>query len=242
MERYLYTSMSGALHTLTAQRIHANNLANSSTTGFRRDFERAESYQVQGAGLETKFLSQTQNAVTDFTPGRLETTGRDLDVGIRGEGFLTVLDGQGNEAYTRVGNLQVDAEGRLMIRGREVAGAGGPLAVPEYRAISIGENGTVSITPPGGGQLEVGQLKLVRPALNELSKGEDGLFRLANGQEADADAEVVVASGHLEQSNVNPVDEMVTTMALSRTFEIQMRMMKAADENSNAGNRLVRGG
>ncbi|GAA3560893.1 MULTISPECIES: flagellar basal body rod protein FlgF [Marinobacter] len=243
MERYLYTSMSGALHTLTAQRIHANNLANSSTTGFRRDFERAETYQVKGAGLETKYLSQSQSAVTDFTPGRLETTGRDLDVGIRGAGFLAVIDEAGNEAYTRVGNLSLDAEGQLRIRGREVVGAGGgQLAIPEYQAISIGDNGTISVTPPGGGQLEAGQLKLVNPPLDQLRKGEDGLFRLADGEAAAADPEVLVVSGHLEQSNVNPVDEMVTTMALSRTFEIQMRMMKAADENSNAGNRLVRGG
>jgi flagellar basal-body rod protein FlgF len=242
MERYIYTSMTGALHTLTAQRIHANNLANSSTTGFRRDFEHAASYQVQGAGLPTTYLSRTEKPVTDFAPGRLEATGRELDVGIRGQGFITVQDNQGQEAYTRAGELQVDPEGRLLSQGRPLMGVDGELVIPEHRAISIGETGIVSITPPAGGNLEVGQLKLVNPAVNQLQKGLDGLFRLAEGGEAQADPNVTVSSGHLEQSNVNPVDEMVATMSLSRTFEIQLRMMKTADENSAAGNRLVRGG
>lgn len=241
MERYIYTTMTGALHTLTAQRIHANNLANVGTTGFRRDFERAETYQIQGSGFQTKYLTQTQPTATDFTPARLETTGRELDVGIRGRGFIAVLDANGAEAYTRAGNLEVDNEGRLLSQGREVNGQGGPLMIPDFRSISIGQNGTISVTPPGGGMLEAGQIKLVNPDIAQLVKGEDGLFRLIDGGEAPADPNVVLVSGHLEQSNVNAVDEMVTTMALSRTFEIQVRMMKAAEENSASGSRLVRG-
>lgn len=241
MERYLYTSMTGALHTLNAQRVHANNLANAGTTGFRRDFERAESYQVEGAGLATRVMASSQPSVTDFQPGHLETTGRDLDIGIRGAGFLAVLDDQGNEAYTRIGNLQVDQNGQLLVQGRVVVGLNGPLVLPEHRAVTVGENGNVSVTPPQGGEMEAGNIKLVNPPVAELAKGEDGLFRLAAGGIAPADANVVTLSGHLEQSNVNPVDEMVATMALSRTFEIQVRMMKAAEENSTAGSRLIRG-
>lgn len=242
MERYIYTTLTGAMHTLTAQRIHANNLANASTTGFRRDFERAESYVVQGAGHSTRVLSQTQATGTDFTPGRLEETGRDLDIGIQGAGFIAVLDAKGQEAYTRAGNFQIDDQGRLLSQGREVNGANGPLVLPEFAAISIGRDGTISITPPGGGLMQVGQIKLVNPDPEELVKGADGLFRLTNGEEADQAPEVVVLSGHLERSNVNAVDEMVTTLALTRTFEIQVKMMKAADENSASGSRLVRGG
>lgn len=242
MERYLYTSMSGALHTMNAQRVHANNLANSSTHGFRRDMENAVSYQVQGAGLPTRVLGKTARPVTDFTPGQLETTGRDLDVAIRGHGFIAVEDARGNEAYTRAGNLQLTPDGGLLLHGRPVLGAGGALNIPQYQAITLGSDGRISIVPPGGGgQLEIGQIKLVNPDVRDLVKGQDGLFRLQEGGVAPAAPEVLLASGYLEQSNVNPVDEMVAVMSLSRTFEIQLKMMKTADENSSAGNRLVRG-
>lgn len=241
MSDYLYTSMSGALHTMRAQSIHANNLANSGTTGFRRDFESTLGHEVEGAGHKATVLSQTQVPVTDFTPGMLDKTGRDLDIGIKGNGFIAVTDEQGNEAYTRVGNLAIDAEGRLTSQGREVVGNGGVINVPEHRSLHIGSYGAISITAPGGGQLEAGQIKLVNPDPAALTKGQDGLFRLRDGGQAPQDENVVVLSGHLENSNVNPVDEMVATMSLSRTFEIQVRMMKTADENAAAGSRLVRG-
>jgi flagellar basal-body rod protein FlgF len=241
MSDYLYTSMSGALHTMKAQSIHANNLSNSGTTGFRRDFESAMGHEVKGAGHKTTVLSQTQVPITDFTPGALDVTGRNLDVGIKGSGFFAVTDDNGNEAYTRVGNLQLDAEGRLSSQGREVVGNGGAINVPEHQSLHIGSSGSISITAPGGGQLEAGQLKLVNPDPATLTKGTDGLFRPRNGGQVAQDDNVVVLSRHLEGSNVNPVDEMVSTMSLSRTFEIQVRMMKTADENAAAGSRLVRG-
>jgi len=242
MSDYLYTSMSGALNTVTAQSIRANNLANANTTGFRRDFESATSFEVDGGGFKTNVLSQTQQPLTDFKSGQLQNTGRDLDVGIRGNGFLSVLDDNGQEAYTRAGNLEVNADGQLTSLDRSVVGAGGEINVPEYRNLSIGSIGNISVTTPGGGQLEAGQLKLVNPDPAEMVKGPDGLFRPRDGGVLAQDENVVVASRHLESSNVNPVDEMVATMSLSRTFDIQLKMMKTADENAAAGSRLVRGG
>lgn len=242
MADYLYTSMNGALHSLKAQGIRANNLANANTTGFRRDFEAAKSFEVEGAGHKTSVMSQTQKTMTDFKSGQIQRTGRDLDVAIRGNGFLTVRDDNGNEAYTRAGNLEVNAEGQLTSRGRVVVGDGGEINIPEYRSLMIGSAGNISVTNPGGGQIQAGQLKLVNPEPADMIKGQDGLFRPANGGQLDADENVVVASGHLESSNVNPVDEMIASMSLNRTFDIQLKMMKTADENSAAGSRLVRGG
>ncbi|WKE66532.1 flagellar basal-body rod protein FlgF [Gallaecimonas kandeliae] len=242
MERFLYTAMGGALHTLTAQRIHANNLANAGTTGFRADLEQVAAYQVQGPGFASNVLAQEQDPTTDFTPGHLETTGRDLDVAIRGAGFLSVQAANGKEAYTRAGNLQVDADGQLLADGRPVLGVGGPIQVPDYQSITLGQDGTVSVVPVGGNAtLQLGQLKLVNPAIQGLAKGEDGLFHLKAGGQAPQDPNVVLEPGHLEASNVNAVDEMVNTLSLSRTFEVQIRMMKTADELSAAGSRLVRG-
>lgn len=242
MERYLYTAMGGALHTLTAQRIHANNLANAATTGFRADMESVSAYQVQGPGFASQILAQEQRPTTDFTPGAMEETGRSLDVAIRGSGFLSVLDANGNEAYTRAGNLSVDADGRLLSDGHEVTGVDGPIQVPDYRSITVGQDGTITVVPVGGNAtLQVGQLKLVNPPISGMDKGEDGLFRQQSGATAAVDPNVVVESGHLERSNVNAVDEMVNTLSLSRTFEVQIRMMKTADELSSAGSRLIRG-
>ena len=242
MERYIYTAMSGALHTMTAQRIHANNLANTGTNGFRADFERAAAFQVTGPGHATRHFAQEVAAGSDFAAGRMETTGRNLDVGIRGAGFFAVMAADGGEAYTRAGSFELDAQGQLMVNGNPVLGEGGPVVIPEHRDLSIGEDGTITVIPPDGvGTLEAGRIRLVNPAVADLTKGADGLFRLEGGVEAAQDDNVLLASGHLEGSNVNAVDAMVGTMTLSRTFEMQVKMMKTADELSAAGSRLVRG-
>src|SRR5690606_13709697 len=132
--------------------------------------------------------------------------------------------------------FELDAEGRLMVNGNALLGeGGGALLVPEHRDLSIGEDGTVTVIPPdGNGTLEVGRIKLVKPELAQLFKGDDGLFRNADGVAAGMDEGVLLASGFLEGANVNAVDAMVDTMALSRTFEIQVKMMKTADDLSAA--------
>lgn len=242
MEQYLYTALSGATHTLTSQRVHANNLANVDTTGFRADMANQQAYQVLGDGFADDFAAQEAPTVTRFTPGRLQETGRDLDVGIQGHGFLSVLDAQGNEAYTRAGNIQVGANGELTIHGQPVLGTNGPIAVPEYATITVGEDGTISTVPLGGNAtIEVGQLKLVNPDTQQLHKGVDGLFRQQDGTQAEQADDVTVIAEHLEMSNVNAIDEMVSTMSASRTFEMQVKMMETADDLADAGNRLVRG-
>lgn len=242
MERYIYTALSGAQHTLMAQQIRANNLANVNTTGFRADFERAGSYAVNGDGYQTRVLAEEQGAGTNFSAGTLTETGRDLDVAIRGEGLLAVETANGTEAYTRAGNLVVEIDGRLTLNGRSVVGEGGEIVLPEFRDIDIGQDGTISITPPGGGaQMEVGRIKLVKPDTAGLTKGTDGLIRLGSGARAETDDTVVLASRHLEGSNVNAVDELINTMSLNRTFELQVRLMKAADEQARTGNKLITG-
>jgi len=242
LDRYIYTAVSGAQHTLMAQQIRANNLANVNTTGFRADFERVGSYMVNGDGFQTRVLAEEQAAGTNFRSGTLTETGRDLDVAIRGEGLMAVQTPGGTEAYTRAGNMVVETDGRLTLNGHSVVGEGGEIVLPEFRDIDIGQDGTISITPPGGGaQMEVGRIKLVKPDTAGLTKGADGLIRLASGARAETDDTVVLASRHLEGSNVNAVDELINTMSLNRTFDLQVRLMKAADEQAHTGNRLISG-
>ena len=231
MSDYLYTAMSGALQSMTAQRIHANNLANIDTNGFRRDMENADHFKVDGPGYQSTVHSRNQAPITDFTPGALDQTGRDLDIAIKGSGLFTVIDDNGNEAYTRSGSITVDPEGVLRLGSMALGGANGPIAVGEFQAVTL----------PGGGQANVGQLKLVNPPTTDLVKGQDGLFRTQTRDDAPEDLNVTVLSGHLEGSNVNAIEEMIANMTTSRHFEIQVKAMKAADENAQAGNRLVRG-
>ena len=149
MEKLIYTAMSGAQHTLMAQQIRANNLANVNTTGFRADFERVSAYALTGDGYQSRVMAREEMAGTNFKAGALMQTGRKLDVAIRGEGFLAVQTPDGKEAYTRAGNLEADADGLLTLNGRPVLGEGGELVLPAYRDISFGKDGTLSITPSG---------------------------------------------------------------------------------------------
>ena len=113
MEKLIYTAMSGAQHTLMAQQIRANNLANVNTAGFRADFERASAYALTGDGYQSRVMAREEQAGTDFRAGALMQTGRKLDVAIRGDGFLTVQTADGKEAYTRAGNLEMCIRDRL---------------------------------------------------------------------------------------------------------------------------------
>ncbi|MGL5949301.1 MAG: flagellar basal-body rod protein FlgF [Aeromonas sp.] len=243
MEKLIYTAMSGAQHTLMAQQIRANNLANVNTTGFRADFERVSAHTLQGDGYHSRVLAKELNAGSNFDSGPLMQTGRKLDVAVRGQGFLTVQTGDGGEAYTRAGNFELDPEGVLTVNGRPVLGDGGEMVIPPHKDLSFGSNGTISITPPGGGaQMQIGTLKLVNPGVGELAKGPDGLFRMQQeGLVAEASEDVTIASGYLEGANVNAVDELVHSMALTRNFELQVKLMKTADDQARQGAKLIAG-
>ncbi|MFB9887650.1 flagellar basal-body rod protein FlgF [Balneatrix alpica] len=243
MDRALFLAMSGAKQNMWGQAIHANNLANVSTTGFRRDFEQARSMQVFGESFPSRVYNMTENPATDFTPGTLKVTGSPMDVAIGGDGFIAVQREDGSEAYTRVGSLTVDPLGQLRTgKGLPVIGEGGPIVLPPFSQIEIGGDGTITIVAEGdqpANVAEIDRIKLVNPEIRDLIKGEDGLFSLENGQPALADAQVQLRSGYLESSNVNPVEEFTAIMSLSRQYEMNVKMMKTVEENAAAENRLL---
>lgn len=171
MDKMLYVSMSGASQNTLAMRAHANNLANISTSGFRRDFEQARSMQVFGNG--------------------------------------------------------------------------GPIAVPPEEKVEIGQDGTISIRALGENPnvvAVVDRIKLVNPNLKQMEKGTDGLlhYKPQPGEQAPlADANVKVVSGFLESSNVNAVEEMTAILSLSRQFELHVKMMRTAEDDSAAMARVL---
>lgn len=243
MDRFLYLAMSGAKETAYAQSINNNNLANANTTGFRQALAYAYTAPVRGPVYDSRDYVQVGNQVIDFCPGTLQSTGRDLDVAIQGEGFLVVQTEDGGEAYTRAGNLQVDPAGVLRNeRGLAVLGDGGPITIPEYENLSIGTDGTITIQPAGAtpnALAAIERLRLVNPDIQNLRRSDDGLIRAQDGQPAPPDAEVRVVSGMLETSNVNTVASLTRMIELSRAFETHIKMMETASNVEKNHNRLL---
>lgn len=253
MDKMLYVSMSGAKQNLVGISMNANNLANANTVGFRSDFEQQRSMQAFGEGLPTRVFAMTERPGSNMHGGAIQTTGRDLDIAIAGRGWMAVQDGQGNEAYTKEGNLQITPEGVLTTaKGTPVMGEGGPIVLPiPIEKVEIGPDGTVTVRPQGAPAnfLEVvDRIKVVEPESdNDLTKGADGLFRTKDsvlnnpfnfGLDASPNARLL--SGALEMSNVNPVEEIVGMIEHQRQYELQIKMMKKAEEIDQSQDQLLR--
>ncbi|WP_028101150.1 flagellar basal body rod protein FlgF [Pseudoduganella violaceinigra] len=242
MDALIYTAMSGAERAMRGQQVHANNLANLDTNGFRANLELAQAAKLPGYGYDDRHMSQMQsNAVTD-RQGGVRQTGRELDVAISGPGYFAV-QGPTGEAYTRAGAITLDADGTLTVNGMPLLGDGGPITLPLHRKVEIGQDGTVSVLgQSANAEMQViDKLKLVSAEASQLTKNEAGLLVSRDGQPLDGDNAVHVMAGHLEGANVSAVEEMVATMSLNRTFEIQMKLFKAADDMTTTGNKLITG-
>lgn len=246
MDEMIYLAMTGARQTEYAQTINSNNLANASTTGFRADLHSFTSIPIDGPGVDTRINAVVDSYGTDLSQGPLANTGRDLDVAVRGDGFIAVQAPDGSEAYTRAGDLRVESGGLLMTgAGHLVIGDGGPVAIPPNSSLLVGGDGTISIQPLGQGPETVSivdRIKLVKPGVTNLVKGEDGLLHLKNGGEADADASVSLVSGSLEQSNVNIAKTLVNMIELARQYEMQVNVIKTSEENADTAATMMRVG
>jgi flagellar basal-body rod protein FlgG len=229
----------------------ANNLANVNTVGFKRDRVVFEDlfYQVErqpGAqnndntsspsGVQLGNGTRLVGTQKVFTTGNLQTTGQSLDVAIVGQGFLKIELPTGETAYTRAGQLQVNAEGRL------VNAQGLPLSpditIPANATqVTIGENGVVSATISGTPTpTQIGQITLanfVNPAgllaLGDNLYQETAASGVPNEGTPGEEAFGKLKQGALEGSNVQVVEEMVDMIAAQRTYEMNTKVLSAAD-------------
>lgn len=244
MDRLIYTAMTGAQQSMQALTTVSNNLANVSTTGFRADLQAFRSRPVAGEGLPTRVQTEAESQGWDNRSGSVVATGRQLDVAIVGEGWLAVQTAEGGEAFTRAGDMRIGASGALETgSGHLVLGNGGPITIPPHQKVFVGDDGIISVVPQGqkgSVMVQVDRLRLVNPPLEQLSKDRSGLIRMKDGGEAEADATVKVASGHLESSNVNAAEALVSMIQLSRHYEMQLKAIKAADENEQSSSALLR--
>jgi flagellar basal-body rod protein FlgF len=243
MDKLIYTAMTGAKHLFGRQAAIAHNLANAASTGYRAEEHRLHAVPVLSEALPTRAFAVEVSVANDFTPGPLTHTGRALDIAVQGQGWIALALPDGSEAYTRNGSLEVNVNGVLQTRsGVPVQGDGGPISIPPDNDITIGADGTISLKPSSGAQntvTQVGTIKLANPPEADLVRGADGLFRLRDGAAAPADPNVRIASGYLEGSNVNVVDQLVAMISLARQFEMQLKLLSTAEQNDRAASQLL---
>jgi flagellar basal-body rod protein FlgG len=231
--------------------VTANNIANVSTNGFKKgraEFADLIYQQTRGAGSSTgqgtSAPAPTEiglgvrltSTAREHSQGELHTTGNQLDVAIEGKGFLPVTMPNGTTEYTRNGALQLTAEGKLVTsEGYEVGSITVP---PDAQTVTISSTGTVTATVASDTQpVELGQIQLATFANPGGLEAQGGnLFRetsasgsavLGNPGEGGAGN---LRQGMLEVSNVNVVEEMVDLIAGQRAYEVNSRVIKAADE------------
>jgi flagellar basal-body rod protein FlgF len=238
MDRMIYLSMAGAKATMQRQDVLAHNLANASTPGFRAEMTAFRAVPVLGDGASTRVYALESTPGYNAEAGAVQPTGRNLDVALKGNAWLAVQGLDGTEAYTRAGSLDTDAEGLLTTKtGLTVLGDGGPITIPANAQVQIAPDGTISAAVGNAKPQTVGKLKLVTPEA-PLQRGEDGLFRAAEG-DLSADPNARVQDGALEGSNVSAVETMIAMIAAARQFEQQMKMVHSAQEQEQAATKLL---
>ncbi len=243
MDDLLFLMAGGARQIMEAQTINSNNMANASTTGFQADLANFKAESLWGEGLDSRVYSVTEGAGVSFDKGMTQSTGRDLDIAINGDGWIAVQAPDGTEAYTRAGNMSISINGQLLTgAGHPVLGDNGPILIPETQKIEIGTDGTISVVPIGQSPstlAEVGRIRVVSPPHESMYKGEDGLIRVVEGVEVEASTGATVVSGALESSNVNAIDAMVNMISLARSFELSVKMMKTAEEMDQSSTKIL---
>jgi len=230
----------------------ANNMANANTTGFKHqtaEFEDLLYQNVRTAGptVDGESVAPTQTQVgsgsrvvatsRSFAQGTLQQTGNTYDLGIQGSGFFQVMQPNGEVAYTRAGAMKLDAQGRIVTSG------GLPIqpqiTVPSNAtAVTIGADGTVTATEPNQtAAVPLGQIQLATfPNMDGLSSLGQNLFAAtaSSGQPITGAPGVnaigTLQQGSLEASNVDIVNEMVGLISAQRAYEINSKVVTAADE------------
>ena len=218
--------------------IIANNLANVNTTGFKRDrlFIRMLNDAAAGADAAGDLDGLQVTQATDFTEGSLRQTGNPFDAAIQGRGFFVVNTPDG-ERYTRAGGFQLSPGGMLVTgAGAQVEGTNGPIRFPDMSRV---QQATVTITESGEVMIDketIGKLRIVDFAdTSVLAKETASLFTAPPGTPLldVPEGGATVRQGCLEESNVDPVHEMIAMTELQRSFDTDQKVLQALDDSVN---------
>ena len=244
MDRLVHTSLSGLRSAMARQAATSHNLANANTVGFRADLSSARALWIQGQGLQTRAQSSQEVAGADMQAGPVSETGRDLDIALQGNALLGVQARNGDEAYTRRGDLQLADSGLLTTGdGHPVLGEQGPITLPPHDSVRIDQDGTVWIVPRGGDAnvpQQVDRLKLATPAGSRVLKGVDGLFRVENDGVLPSDPQARLTPRSLEGSNVEVTTALMDMIEASRAWDNQLNLVTTARDIDASASELMR--
>ena len=244
MFRSLATAASGMEAQQTKLDVTANNIANASTTGYRADRVNFDRMMLNGQPLHSRQFAAQEIKDIDRKNGTVTQTARPLDIAVQGDAWIAVQAANGSEAYTRRGDLSVAPSGVLETGdGFPVMGSGGPITVPPHQSISIANDGTVSIVPPGGNPNQpqiLDRIKLVSPEGSNTVKGLDNNLHVKGGGILPDDLDATVQSGSLEQSNVNLTQALVDMIENQRSYEVQANLLKEAKSMDESTASLMR--
>ena len=244
MDRLVHTSLSALRGAMARQAATANNLANVNTVGFRGEMAASRPLWLRGDSLEARVFGSEEVTGADMRAGSVTETGRDLDIAIEGDALLAVQAKNGDEAYTRRGDLQLSDTGLLTTGdGNPVLGEQGPITIPPADKVEIKPDGAIWIVPLGGDPAkpqQLDRLKLASPVGSDVVKGLDGLFRVRGGGALPSDPAGRVLAGSLEGSNVEATKALVDMIEASRAWETQLKLINTARDLDGAGADLMR--
>lgn len=231
MDRLIHTSLSALKSAMARQAVTANNLANASTTGFMGEIASVKPIWLKSAGLPDRVFASEETLSADMKPGAITNTGRPLDVAMQGDTLLAVQGPDGEESYTRRGDLTVSDSGLLTTGdGHPVLGDNGPITIPPADRISINPDGTLWIVQSGGEPQQIERLKLVSPTGSTIVKTINNLLAVRGGGSLPADPEATLIPTALGTSNVNPTTALVDMIESSRAWDTQVKMLTTARE------------
>ncbi|MBI5057026.1 MAG: flagellar basal-body rod protein FlgF [Nitrospirae bacterium] len=224
MYKGMYIALSGAILKQRHMDLFAQNVANASTPGYKKERISFKDYLIPVDNkpplvTDGRTMTELGKVENDFSSGGIMSTGNPLDLAVNGEGFFSL---EGNK-YTRNGNFKIDSEGYLAAQdGTKVFGSGGPISV-QGKKINISTSGEVFVD-----DISVGKLKIVDfPDKTTLRKLNGGAFSTdMPGEEVKSS----VSQGFLESSNVDAVKEMVQMITAIREFEAYQKMIQSFDD------------
>ena len=248
MDKLIHTALNSIANLRDSQIISAQNLANQNVPGFRRDLANEGDPRFLAAfDAASSRVFQTERGLHQFSQmaGTLEDTGEPMDIAIADEGYFYVQPPVGDPALSRRGDLRVTVDGTLMNGAGQTMldGALQPIVLPPLRSMVIDDLGQVMIEPldgPPGQMVRAATLASVVPNGVDLQKSPDGLIRAVDAPLPPPDQRARIVQGMLESSNVNAIEELVQSIDLQRTFELNMKMISTAKDLDESGTRLLR--